>query len=367
LPSGHLVYTKKATMFAVPFDVERLETRGTAVAVLDDVAYDPIGIGAQYDVSRTGTLVYRRRIGDSSATVQWLDATGKQEPLLASPGAYIGTPRVSPDGKRIAITIQDGGNQDIWVYETERAAMTRLTSGGAVFANPVWTRDGQHVVYGMLGSGLRWSRADGGGQPQVLQAGKSIQLPTAFSKDGTRLVYFQPDGNPQIWSVPIEANRDGLKAGKPERFLTTKYTDMDGSFSPDGRWLAYASDESGRLEVYVRAFGASGSAGGEKWLISNSGGSSPAWSPNGRELLYRDGDQIMAVGYTVSLDSFAAERPRVWAANVHGADGFDLAPDGKRVAMLVPLAARGASQRENTVVFVLNFFDELRRRVPIGQ
>ena len=111
-------------------------------------------IDAQYDVSRTGTLVYRRRVGDSSATVQWLDTTGKQEPLLATPGAYVGTPRVSPDGKRIAITIQDGGNQDIWVYEPERAAMTRLTFGGGIFVSPVWTRDGRHVVFGMLGSGL---------------------------------------------------------------------------------------------------------------------------------------------------------------------------------------------------------------------
>ena len=299
LPSGHLVYMRKATMFAVPFDLERMETRGTAVAVLDDVAYDPIAIEAQYDVSRTGTLVYRRRVGDSSATVQWLDTAGKQEPLLTSPGAYVGTPRVSPDGKRIAITIQDGGNQDIWVYEPGRAAMTRLTFGGGIFASPVWSRDGRHVVYGMLGSGLQWSRADGAGRPQVLQAGKTIQLPTAVSRDGTRLAYFQPDSNPQIWSVPIEADGGGLKAGKPERFLTTKYTDLGGSFSPDGRWLAYASDESGRFEVYVRAFTASGSAGGERWLISNSGGSSPAWSLNGRELLYQAGDQIMTVGYTV--------------------------------------------------------------------
>ena len=119
--------------------------------------------------------------------------------------------------------------------------------------------------------------------------------------------------------------------------------------------------------MYVRAFTASGSAGGERWLISNSGGLSPAWSPNGRELLYRAGDQIMTVGYTVSGDSFVAERPRVWAANVRGAGGFDLTPDGKRVAMFVPLATKGASQRENTVVVVLNFFDELRRRAPIGQ
>ena len=126
------VYTNKATMFAVPFDLERLETRGTAVAVLDDVAYDPVANGAQFDVSRTGTLVYRQRSGSasSSATVQWLDPTGKQEPLLAKPGAYVGTPRVSPDGKRIAIAIKDGADQDIWVYEPQRDAMTRLTFGG---------------------------------------------------------------------------------------------------------------------------------------------------------------------------------------------------------------------------------------------
>ena len=368
LPSGHLVYTKRATMFAVPFDLERMETRGTPVAVLEDVAYDPLTYGAQYNVSRTGTLVYRRRDGDSSTTVQWLDTTGKQEPLLARPGAYVGTPRVSPDGKRIAITIQDGSNQDIWVYEPERDAMTRLTSGGGVFAYPVWTRDGRHVVYGTFTSGLRWSRADGG-QPQVLLAGRTPQLPTAFSRDGTWLAYFQADGDPQIWSVPIEPDSGGLKAGKPERFLTTKYIDLDGSFSPDGRWLAYASNESGRFEVYVRAFAARGSADGERRLISNSGGLSPAWSPNGRELLYRTvaGDQIMTVSYTVSGDSFVAEKARVWAANVRGAGGFDFAPDGKRVAMFVPVATKDASPRENTVVVVLNFFDELRRRAPIGQ
>jgi serine/threonine-protein kinase len=365
LPSGHLVYTKKATMFAVPFDLERMEARGTAVQVLDDVAYDAVSFGAQYDVSRTGTLVYRRHVA-SSATVQWLDMTGKQEPLLARPAAYVGVPRVSPDGKRIAIAIQDGSNQDIWVYEPQRDAMTRLTSGGGLFTSPVWTRDGRHVVYALLGGGLRWSRADGAGQPQVLHAGV-IEIPTAFSWDGTRLVYFVPDGNPQIWSVPIEADSGGLKAGKPQRFLTTKSNDVDGTPSPDGRWLAYSSDESGIDEVYVRPFTASGSAGGERWLISNGGGLSPAWSPNGRELLYRAGDQIMTVGYTVSGDSLVAEKPRVWAANVRSTEGFDLTPDGKRVAVFVPLSTKAASQRENTVMFVVNFFAELRRRAPVGQ
>jgi hypothetical protein len=121
--------------------------------------------------------------------------------------------------------------------------------------------------------------------------------------------------------------------------------------------------------VWVQALVASGSAGGERKQISNSGGLSPAWSPNGRELLYRSlaGDQIMTVGYTVSGDSFYPDKARVWAASARGAGGFDFAPDGKRVAMFVPVATKDASPRENTVAVVLNFFDELRRRVPTGQ
>jgi len=363
LPSGHLVYAKRETLFVVPFDLERMETRGTAVAVLDDVAYDPIAIVAQYDVSSTGTLVYRRHVG-SSYTVQYLDVTGKQDALPARPAAYVGIPRVSPDGKRIALTIRDGSNQDIWVYEPARDAMIRVTYGPGAFVSPIWTRDGRYLVYCMMGGGLRWSRVDGAGQPQLLLQG-IIQVPTGISQDGTRLVYFVPDSNPQIWSVAIATDNGGLKAGKPERFLTTKSNDTGGSPSPDGRWLAYVSDESGRGEVYVRAFTANGSAGSERWLISNSGGSTPAWSSSGRELLYRTADQIMTVSYTASGDSFMAERPRVWAANVTRADGFDLAPDGKRVMTLVP--SKAAPQQENTVALILNFFDELRRRAPIGQ
>ena len=153
-------------------------------------------------------------------------------------------------------------------------------------------------------------------------------------------MYFQPDGNPQIWTVPIEADGGGLKAGKPERFLTTKFSDQDGSFSPDGRWIAYASNESGKFEVYVRAFAAGGPAGGERWPISNSGGLSPRGRRTVASCCTESGDQIMTVGYTVSGDSFVAERPRVWATNVRSDGGFDLAPDGRRVAVIVPLARR---------------------------
>ena len=168
-------------MFAVPFDLERRDVRGTAVAVLYDVAYDPVAHGAQYDVSRTGTLVYRRHVG-SSATVQWLDPTGKQEPLLAKPGAYVGTPRVSPDGKRIAITIEDGSNQDIWVYEPKRDAMTKpdLRWGKVFQLRSGLTTDG-------MSSTVCWAAASDGVVRTALASRRccsraiSLQFPTAFS------------------------------------------------------------------------------------------------------------------------------------------------------------------------------------------
>src|SRR5262249_10794096 len=149
-----------------------------------------------------------------------------------------------------------------------------------------------------MGSGVFWTRADGAGQPQALLSNKTtLQFPSSFTPDGKRLAYYQVDGRPQIWSVDVENDAGALKAGKLVRFLTNQFQDVDPVFSPDGRWIAYSSNESGRPEVYVRAFSVSTAAGEGKWQISNSGGTFPGWSPNGRELLYRSGDQIMIVGY----------------------------------------------------------------------
>jgi Tol biopolymer transport system component len=365
LESGHLLYANRSTLFAVPFDLERLEVRGAPVRMLDDVAFDTVAGGAQYDVSRTGIVVYRRYPGDRSAsTVQWAEPSGKSTPLLARAAVYE-TPRLSPDGQRIAITVKDGVNYDIWVYEPARDGMTRLTRGGTRAGNPVWTPDGQYVIFGLLGSGIWWARADGGGQPQPLLATSGVQLPTGVSRDTKRLAYFQP-APPQIWTVTLAQDGGGLKAGTPTRFLTTKSVDVDAMFSPDGRWLAYASTESGPFEVYVRAIGADGTAGTRRWLISNNGGTSPRWSADGRDLLYLAGDRIMAVGYTASGESFEAGKPRVWAANVLTTGGFDPSPDGKRVAVSVPTSTAPANT-EQSIVFILNFFEELRRRVPVSR
>jgi Tol biopolymer transport system component len=376
-----LVYVNQATLFAVAFDLAKLETRGTAVPVLDDVAYYPGTGTGQFDVSRTGTLVYRRASGAASAltTVQWVDPTGKKEQLRAKPGTFQSL-RLSPDGKRVALA---GGPEGVWVYDPQRDTNTRLTPGitsltpgAAGYFSPVWSPDGRYVVFGST-DGIVQARADGASQPQALTQSKSGQIPWSFTSEGKRLAYHEVTGNRQIWTVPLEDQGGQLKAGKPEPFLKSRFSDINPSFSPDGRWLAYYSDESGQNEVYVRAFPPPSSGQGGKWQVSNNGGTGPRWSRSGHELVYRSGDQIMAASYTANGDTFVPEKPRVWIAKLGGTPvqvpnpaqqmDWDLAPDGKRVAVLTPLETAEALTQVHEVVFLLNFFDELRRRVPVGK
>lgn len=362
--TGHLVYTNKGTLFAIPFDPERLETQGTALPILDDVAYNPEVGAAQFDVAGNGTLVYRRSGAASSGmmTLQWLDATGKKEPLLAKPGAYT-NPRLSSDGKRVAMIVSEGSNQDIWVYDPQRDAITRLTPGGGRYTYPSWSPDGRYVFIGAVGKGILWTRADGAGQPQPLIQIKGIDLPWSITPDGKRLAYVEVP--PQIWTVPLEETNGQMKAGKPEQFLKSQFQDGDPKFSPDGRWLAYTSNATGTNEIYVRPFPPPASGQGGQWQISNSGGQTPMWSRASHDLLYQSGDQIMAVSYTVKGDTFVQDKPRVWLAKVGGGTVFGLSPDGKRVAVLAPANTPEAPKADHEVVFLFNFFDELRQRVPL--
>jgi len=367
---GHLLYINKGTLFAIPFDLDRLETFGAAVPVVDGVATAAQESGSgQYGFSQTGTLVYRKGNGGSASAmllVRWLDGNGKMDALVTKPGLYQSV-RFAPDGKRLLFVIREGPRQDIWIYESQRDTWTKLTSGGINVA-PIWSPDGKYIVFGSTGSGIMWTRSDGAGQPQPLTQSKNFQAPNSFTPDGKRLAYLdvgQQTSGPQIWTLPLEDQGGQLKAGAPEQFLKTQFVDTTPVFSPDGHWLAYVSNESGRADVYVRPFPVPSSGQGGKWTISSNGGTNPVWSQSGHELLYQSGGQVMAVSYSVKGDAFQQEKARVWVAKVGGQ--WDLAPDGKRLAVLTPVEAPEAPKADHQVVFLQNFFDELRRRAPLGK
>jgi serine/threonine-protein kinase len=370
--SGYLLYVKKGTLFAISFDLNLLETRGDPVPIVNDLAYQYISDAAQYDVSPNGTLVYRKASGTltlPAATIQWLipgnDGEARKERLREKPDFY-SSPQLSRDGSRMAMLVSNQGEQDVWVYDFRQDRTTRLTIGGGPYTQPIWGPDGRFVFFASFSGSISWTRSDGAGQPQPLSQSKDFQIPMAFTSVGNRLAYVEAG---QIWTVAIEETNGKLQAGKPELFVKSEFNMLFPSFSPDGKWLAYSWIASGgNPEIYVRAFPDTGG----RWQISNNlasptclgslCGGRPVWSPNGKDILYQSGDEIMAVAYTTRGDAFVADKPRVWLTKLSGQD-WDLAANGQRVAVVTP-ETQVAPRQDHEVVFLMNFIDELRRKVP---
>jgi len=359
---GHLLYANQSTLFAVPFDPDKLELLGTPVPVAQQVATGTGG-AAQVDLSRGGTLIYRTGGLQGLVSLQWLDGAGRAEVMPAKPGTY-NRVRLSPDGQRLALSIFAGSNRDIWVYEWQRDTMTRLTFGG-VNDFPVWTPDGRYLVFA-ASSGMSWTRSDGAGKPQALTQSKNdFQAPSSFTSDGKRLAFSErPGSGNDLWTLPVESDAAGLRAGKPEVLLQTSFDESLGDFSPDGHWLAYRSNESGTYEIYVRAFPDKGG----KWQISNGGGDKPRWSRNGHDLIFQSGQSLMSAAYAVKGDTFVPEKPRLWVANqLSVIVDYDVTPDGKRVVALQRVRASGEQQSTGHVTFLMNFADEVRRRTAAAK
>jgi serine/threonine-protein kinase len=362
VPSGHLLYVNRGTLSAVPFDLGALEVRGSPAVVLNQVAYSSAN-DAQFEASRTGSLVYRSGTRSGLVTVQWLESDGKTRALLPTPGDY-SRPSLSPEGRRLAMEV----GQDILVYDLERNQMMHVVFDGKPNQVPIWSPDGRYIVYGGLG-GLSWTRANGASKPQQLLLTKHSAWATSFSPNGKRLAYAEvgPDTSLDLWTVPVENDGTGLRAGTPEVFLQTPADERNPIFSPDGKWLAYTSNESGSYQVYVRAFPDTG----EKRQISSDGGNYAMWPRSGRELFFESPDRrIMVAGYTVQGDSFMPDKPRLWsekalANTVNFTKNVDLAPDGKRIVAVMPVEGSETQQSQHHVVFLENFFDELRRRAPV--
>jgi serine/threonine protein kinase len=378
LPSGngkgYLVYLHQGVLFGAAFNPVRLELEGAPVPLLEDVASNGAQGGGQFDFSMApsghGTLVYLA--GKPAAhtwPVMWLDSSGKMSPLIATPGLY-GQPRFSPDGHRLAMTMSTSSGTNIYSYDLDRGTTTQLTFTGHVDL-PVWYPDGKHLVF-LSGSDYEfwWIRADGSGQAQRIFEAKNPVVPWSFSPDGRRLAYRETTSETgiDILTLPLDASDpDHPKAGASEPFLQSPADKRVPMFSPDGKWIAYRSNESGRIEVYVQSFPA---GRGGKSLVSTGGGLYGVWSQNGRELFYETPDnRIMVVDYSVTGDTFVAGKPRLWSEqrlSYLGNSNLALAPDGRFAVFPMPDAA---SSEKGTVhvTFLQNFLDELRRRIPAGR
>jgi len=321
---------------------------------------------AHYGLSDRGTLVHVA--GGISAVAQartlvWVDRKGREEAIAAPPRAYLG-PRLSPDGTQVALEVREEDN-DIWIWSLARNTLTRLTFNPGFDSRPVWTPDGRRIVFSSragVGS-LFWQAADGTGAAERLTESPNLQNVTSISADGTTLVFNEE--LPSSIDIHMMA-LDGDRRAVP--LIATPFLESGADLSPDGRWIAYESIESGQLEVYVRPFPR---VAGGRWQVSTGGGEDPRWAPNSRELFYVDPEgRIVAVPIQPG-SGFVAGNPQVvlagpFATIIPGffARMYDVSRDGQRFLLMKSVEGDKEAAPPRQLVVITNWFEELRRRVP---
>jgi serine/threonine-protein kinase len=372
VPTGHVLFVDGDAVFAMPFDADRLERTGSPMPVLEGVASSPAAGQAQYHVSDTGLMVYRPGTVDIEPfPIAWADRSGQLENLLDDAGIY-GTPRLAPDGRRLAVSVQRGNNWDVWVYDIERDVSTRLTFESGYDADPVWSPDGRYVAFVSDRDDGHFAtyrtRSDGSGEAErLIEPGKlEFPAPVSWSPDGTRLLLITPgpNGSDDLWFLPADGK------GEPEPYLTSQFGEVDGSFSPDGRWIAYRSNQTGNSEIYVRS-----AEGPGKWQISDGGGWQPRWSGDGRTLFFRNHEGLNAIDVEAVGDEFRTGRPEFLFGEIFGGPAgvrlpgylfydYDVNADGERFVVFPRRTEQGPSS--SAVHVVSGWFEELRRLTASG-
>ncbi len=354
-PPGYLLFVRAGTLFAQPFDADRLELKGDATPIAEGVQSTPNGRAA-FAVSQNGVLAYRSGSPNAQFKLLWVDRKGSEQ-LLAIPSHTYRNPRLSPDDQRVAVTIDELGSQE-WLLDLGRGTLTRLTFEGSYNGGTAWTPDGKRITFGSDRAGPRnlfWQLADGSGGAERLTTSERTQVASSWSPDGQALA-LENTGPAADFGISIFH----LEERKVEPFLQTRFNEIAPRFSPDGRWLAYASDESGRYEIYVQPYPGPGG----KWQISTEGGKEPVWARNG-ELFYRNGDKMMVVE-TATHPTFSASNPKMLFegpyASYQTMPDYDVTADGQRFLFL-----KSGEPAQSEITVVLNWFQELTQKVPAGK
>lgn len=353
---GHLVYGSGETIIGAPFDGLRLEVRGAPTPLAD-------GGASSFAVSRDGTLVYRSDDGAKQRTLVWVDRNGREEDLGAPPADYL-LPRVSPDGLRIAVDI-GGPDRNIWLWDMRRKRLERITLTPAEDGWPRWSPDGRSLFFASTRDGpvpnIYRQTADGGGIAERIIVSERLQHPTGFAPDGTLLI---AERAPDNGLSDIVAYSFDTRRVEP---VMTGGDEGSGAVSPDGRWIAYESLQSGQVEVYVRPYPRTD---GGPWKVSRNGGRQPAWSRDASELFYRDyGGALIAVPAPPGPPFLAAEQVTILPAqSIYAGSGaaitsrtYDVSPDGSRFLMI----RMGNENRQSSLIVVQNWSEELKARVPV--
>jgi serine/threonine protein kinase len=378
VPTGHLVYALGNALLAMPFDPSGPRVTGNAVPVVEGVVNTGTG-AANFNVANDGSLIYlpegSASLGSAAIvatrTMVWVSRDGREEPLAAPPRSY-SYPRISPDGTKVAVDVRDQASE-VWVWDTGRSTLTRLTFDPGQDRFPAWTPDGRRIAFSSTRDGSTgnafWKAADGTGPAEeIAESSDQRQMfPTSFSPDGSQLlVHGAHAGGDEDDNVSLVTLGSGGK-GSVEPLLQTTFAERNAEISPDGRWMAYESNESGRFEVYVRPFP---NLDGGRWQVSTSGGAQPAWARSGRELFYRNADALMAVPVRTE-GGFVAGNPallfRGQFVPTLGGRNYDVSPDGRRFLMLKEAkASETAAPQRVSLVVVTNWTEELKQRVPTG-
>ena len=371
--TGHLLYVVTGTLSAVRFDLARLEVQSDPMLVVDDVG-ELDRVSADYTVSRQGTLVHVK-VGakDTPRSLVWVDRTGRETPIGAPLHIY-STPRLSPDGTRIAVTIREQQN-DIHVFDLNRGTLMRLASSSSVECCPIWTPDGRRIVFASERNGaanLYAQAADGSGSVERLTTGPDPQQPGWVAPDGSGILgsEISPTTAGDVVWFPLKASSSQSAASPSssssapvERLMQSAAIDYFPEISPNGRFVAYQSNESGRDQVYVRPFPRVNDG---VWPVSTGGGTRPAWAKNGRELFYLDPTNALTAvpvqtsGATLVLGNAEKLFDTIQTGPYSPRD-YDVAPD-KQFLTVSRNVLR--DQKPAAMVVVVNWFEELKRLLP---